>query len=164
MGSPTHAKSKMDKEGRPASIAKPLTIRLVLVPINVTQPPKMAAYDSGISSLEGATLFSFDHELTYGIIIATKGVLLKNAENEATTDIMLSLKVLSFFCLPNKRLKITFTTEDFRNISLIISNIIITANCSFAKPCMASEGVKTPPITKNRMAIKKLTVGLNHSK
>ena len=58
----------------------------------------------------------------------------------------------------------TLITDDFLKISLIINNNIMTASCSLAKPCIASEGLKTPPITKTRSAIKKDTVGLNHSK
>ena len=61
-------------------------------------------------------------------------------------------------------LKITSITDDFLKISLIISRRIITASCSLAKPSRASLGVKFPAITKANMAIKKVTVGLNHSR
>jgi len=37
----------------PASTAKPLTIKLVDVPISVMVPPKIAVYDSGNNSFEG---------------------------------------------------------------------------------------------------------------
>ena len=53
IGIPTTEKSKIDKDSKPASMANPLTIKFVLVPIKVTHPPSIAAYDNGINNLEG---------------------------------------------------------------------------------------------------------------
>ena len=62
IGKPTQAKSNIFSELNPASTAIPFTTKFVLVPTNVMQPPKMAAYDRGISSFDGDILFFFDHE------------------------------------------------------------------------------------------------------
>jgi hypothetical protein len=62
----------------------PSTTRLVLVPINVHVPPKMDANDKGIMSCEFGIPTRRDHFCRMGIMIATTGVLFRNALTKAT--------------------------------------------------------------------------------
>src|SRR5690554_2366246 len=96
--------------------------------------------------------------------MATSGVLLKNAERLATTTIIEVLNLFRLLLFPKSLLKSTLITDDFFNISLIISSNTITANCSFPKPLSASSGVSISPITSTIIAIKKITGGRNNSK
>ena len=54
IGALTKVKSKKFSPARPASRAKPSTIRLVEVPTKVSVPPNIVAYESGISKRLGA--------------------------------------------------------------------------------------------------------------
>ena len=67
----------------PASTAKPLTIKLVDVPISVIVPPKIAVYDSGNNSFEGEWL-----GLSFIAVIsdATTAVLLVNDDKKAVDN------------------------------------------------------------------------------
>ncbi|EAR66009.1 hypothetical protein B14911_11842 [Bacillus sp. NRRL B-14911] len=58
----------------------PLTNKFVEVPISVMVPPRMEAYESGISTFEGWILFSIAHFCRKGRKRVTNGVLLMKAE------------------------------------------------------------------------------------
>ena len=62
----------------------PSTTRLVDVPIRVHVPPRMDAKDRGMNSCDGEMPHFFDHFCRIGIMMATTGVLLRNAETNAT--------------------------------------------------------------------------------
>ena len=53
--------------------------KFVDVPINVHVPPRMDANDNGMNNCAGAILHFLLHFCTIGIMIATTGVLFKNA-------------------------------------------------------------------------------------
>ena len=65
-------------------MSRPCTIRIVLVPIRVHMPPRMAAYDTGRSNFDGDRQCFSVHERTAGINMATSGVLFVNADTAAT--------------------------------------------------------------------------------
>ncbi len=50
------------------------------MPIIVSVPPRIVAYDSGISSLDGVVPARLASEIATGVRIATTGVLLRKAE------------------------------------------------------------------------------------
>ena len=57
-GNPDLADFEQPHRGMPCWIIRPLTTRFVDVPISVQVPPRIARYESGISSFEGETLVS----------------------------------------------------------------------------------------------------------
>ena len=63
----------------------PLAKIFVLVQTKVQQPPKIEAYDTGISILEEGTPIFRDRLITTGRRTTTTGVLLINAETKATS-------------------------------------------------------------------------------
>ena len=76
----------------PFSIRKPFKTSVVDVPIRVIIPPQMVANDRGMSSFEGDTLFFFPQLNTYGVRVATTGVLFRKDEIIATWHIILKRK------------------------------------------------------------------------
>ena len=88
-GTPSHAISKIPSVPRLVSRStRPLTTRFVLVPMSVHVPPKIAAYESGSISFDGARPSLRDQSRTAGIIIATTGVLFRNALKPMTGSMM----------------------------------------------------------------------------
>ena len=85
---PIGASVNIPKPGRPLCRATPSTNTLVDVPIKVHIPPKIEAYDSGISNLLAEKPASFAVLRIMGMKRATIGVLLMNAETRATDNIM----------------------------------------------------------------------------
>mmetsp|Transcript_6925 Transcript_6925/g.25230 ORF Transcript_6925/g.25230 Transcript_6925/m.25230 type:complete len:271 (+) Transcript_6925:668-1480(+) len=68
----------------------PSTTKFVDVPINVHVPPRMLANDNGINNCAGEILHFLAHFCTIGIIIATTGVLFRNALTHAIGTINLN--------------------------------------------------------------------------
>ena len=62
----------------------PLARIFVLVPISVQQPPKIDAYETGISILDEEIPNDFDNAITTGKSTTTTGVLLIKADTIAT--------------------------------------------------------------------------------
>ena len=89
--------------------------------------------------------------------MATNGVLLKKADVGATNATILNTKPLTVFVPRNNWLKTRLITSVFRIMSEMTRSSIITANCSFAKPAKASEGLSTPAIINTVTAMKKET-------
>ena len=81
---PIGAKSNMRNEIRPSSAAVELTSKFVEVPIKVQHPPRMEAKESGMSSLDGLMFRLAARPVTMGRKSKTTGVLLTNAEVNAT--------------------------------------------------------------------------------
>lgn len=82
---PTHARSNMASPGPPVSfIHSPFTTTLVLVPISVQTPPKVAANAMGMYSCDAATRDRLLNSSTTGRNIATTGVLFRKALNPTT--------------------------------------------------------------------------------
>ena len=82
---PTRARSKMPSPDAPVSrIHRPLTTRLVLVPIRVQVPPAMLAKLRGIISRDTGSRWRLAQSATAGMNIATTGVLLRKALITAT--------------------------------------------------------------------------------
>ena len=65
----------------------PLAKIFVLVPTKVQQPPKIEAYDTGISILEEGTPIFRDRLITTGRRTTTTGVLLINADTKERVPI-----------------------------------------------------------------------------
>lgn len=86
MNMPTFPSSNMENPSYPASMTMPCTTRLVDVPINVHIPPRMVAYDNGISSFVAGTFMRSAQRFTIGAKITTIGVLLRNAEVKLTAE------------------------------------------------------------------------------
>ena len=84
MNMPTFPSSNMENPSYPASMTMPCTTRLVDVPINVHIPPRMVAYDKGISSFVAGTFIRSAQRFTIGAKMTTIGVLLRNAEVKLT--------------------------------------------------------------------------------
>ena len=63
----------------------PLARIFVLVPTKVQQPPKIEAYETGISIFEEETPIVRDRLITTGSKTTTTGVLLINADTKATS-------------------------------------------------------------------------------
>ena len=85
---PTGVKSRIVRPVHPLPTRRLFTIILVDVPISVTIPPRIAAHDKGINSLDAGTLCLLPQSLTNGIIIATTGVLFMKAELPPTKGII----------------------------------------------------------------------------
>ncbi len=83
-GMPTSEGAKMLRVGNPAATMRPARIRLVEVPIKVEAPPRMEEKLIGINNLVAAIPVRWLKSLTTGIIIATRGVLLRKALAPAT--------------------------------------------------------------------------------
>src|SRR3546814_4467817 len=101
--------SNMPNGASPALRATPSTRMLVEVPIIVSVPPRIVAYDSGISSFEGVVPARLAREIATGVRIATTGVLFRQAEitsarSEEHTSELQSLMRNSYavFCLTKK--------------------------------------------------------------
>ena len=82
---PTFPNSNMVNPVYPASITMPCTTRLVLVPISVQTPPRIVAYERGMSSFVAAMPCRSAQRLIMGAKMTTTGVLLRKAEMKATT-------------------------------------------------------------------------------
>ena len=72
----------------------PLAKILVLVPTKVQQPPKMEAYETGISNLEEETPNCLDRAKITGSKTTTTGVLFTKAEISATMPSKISMNLL----------------------------------------------------------------------
>ena len=72
----------------------PLAKILVLVPTKVQQPPKMEAYETGISNLEEETPSCLDRAKITGSKTTTTGVLFTKAEISATRPSKISMNLL----------------------------------------------------------------------
>ncbi len=83
IGRPSLPISKKPIGSRPNAGICPDTTRLVDVPITVINPPRTAANDTGMSTLEADTPRRSAHDRTCGISMATMGVLLRNADAPA---------------------------------------------------------------------------------
>ena len=73
----------------------------MLVPIKVHVPPKIDENESGMKSCAGEILHFRHHFWTIGIIIATTGVLFKNAETMAMGIINLNCASATDLGFPN---------------------------------------------------------------
>ena len=76
--------SNIANGSRPSARAIPSINKLVEVPINVSNPPRIAIYESGINSFEPETPRTLAICNATGIIITTTGVLFINADAKTT--------------------------------------------------------------------------------
>ena len=78
----------------------PSTTKFVDVPISVHVPPKIELNDSGMNNCADEILHFRDHFCTIGIMIATTGVLFKNALTTAIGTINRSCASAALFGVP----------------------------------------------------------------
>ena len=81
----------------------PSTTRFVDVPISVHVPPRMDAKDSGMKSCALCTPILCAHFCNIGIMIATTGVLFRNAETNAMGTMRRICADAASFGWPNSR-------------------------------------------------------------
>ena len=122
--SPGIKKSQNLNPSRPFSIIRPLSTRLVELPMRVIVPPATAAKESGIRNLPTFHPFSWALDLSRGMSSATTGVLLMNPLSVAVISelfprrSMIRWKGSVFFRTPVRAIRaITVRMEGFTAVA-----------------------------------------------
>ena len=147
-GNPTRVMSKKSSPSNPFSRSIPWTTRLVLVPISVHMPPRIAAKDNGMSNCEEDTRMRFDQSLITGMSIATMGVLLRNALKAVTGSMRRIWARSGESGWPRRRCTTVVSAPVWPSPAATTNNAAIVTIPSLEKPASPADGVTAPAMTR----------------
>ena len=140
-------------------MSMPLTMRLVLVPMMVQRPPKMAAKLRGIMSRETGMRQRRLHSSTKGTIIATTGVLLRNADRPVTGSINRIWAEATELGRPSRREPSRWMPPVSTRPAATTYSAPTVASPGLARPSRADSGVSTPVTISRVSAPTRMTSG-----